>query len=160
MNESELYTRIVQTTHALIAVLDREGRIVQFNPSCERLSGYGFNEVKGRCIWDFLLLPEETAAVRAVFDDLRQGHFPNRFDNHWVTRSGERRFIEWSNSALPDDAGNVAYVIATGIDVTGKRKAEAKLRETRERFQNETGDGVNGELTLRPPVIVRSPRFT
>jgi len=134
MNECELYARIIQTTHALIVVFDREGRIVQFNASCERLTGYSFNEVKGRCVWEFLLLPEETAAVRAVFEDLRQGRFRNQFENHWVSKSGERRFIEWSNSALADAAGNVEYVIGTGIDVTGKREAEAQLHETREQL--------------------------
>lgn len=135
MNECELYTRIIQTTHALIVVLDHEGRIVQFNQSCERLSGYSLDEVKGRCVWDFLLLPEETAAVRAVFENLRQGRFPNQFENHWVTRSGGRRYIEWSNSALTDHAGNVEYVIGTGIDVTRKREAEAQLCDTREQLQ-------------------------
>ncbi len=43
MNECELYARIIQTTHALIVVLDREGRIVRFNASCERLTGYSFD---------------------------------------------------------------------------------------------------------------------
>lgn len=156
MNEYELYARIIKTTHALIVVFDREGRIVQFNSSCERLTGYGFNEVKGRCVWEFLLLPEETAAVRAVFEDLRQGHFPNQFENHWVTRSGERRFIEWSNSALTDDAGNVEYVIATGIDVTRKREAEAKLRETREQLQL-VASSVPLVLWIREPHSGRVP---
>lgn len=31
---------IVATTGALLVVLDRRGRIVAFNPACERLTGY------------------------------------------------------------------------------------------------------------------------
>ena len=48
----------------LVVVLDREGRIVQFNRVCQQLTGYSFEEVKGRRPWDFLLLPDETPAVK------------------------------------------------------------------------------------------------
>ena len=65
-----LYSEIVNTTRALIIVLDAEGRIEIFNPACERVSGYRSDEVKGRPIWDVLLLPEEIAGVSAVFEEL------------------------------------------------------------------------------------------
>lgn len=133
---SDLYTEIVNTTRALIIVFDAEGRIVMFNPACERLTGYRFEEVQGLLIWDFLLLPEEIDGVKAVFADLRAGHFPNTHDNHWLTKSGERRFIEWSNSAVTDKSGRVAHVMGTGIDVTEKCEAERAMREGNERFRH------------------------
>jgi PAS domain S-box-containing protein len=132
---SDLHTEIVNTTHALIIVLDAKGRIVMFNPACERASGYRFEEVKGRLVWDFLLLPEEIEGVRIVFADLRVGRSPNTHENHWITKSGERRFIEWSNSAVTDETGRVTHVIGTGIDVTEKRVAEQALREMNHRKQ-------------------------
>ena len=93
---------------------------------------------------------------RAVFEDLRQGHFPNQFQNHWVSKSGERRFIEWSNSALIDAAGKVEYVIGTGIDVTKKRKAEAKLRQARKQLQLVAGS-VPLVLWIWEPQSGRAP---
>jgi len=60
---SDLHTEIINTTHALIIVLDAKGRIVMFNPACERASGYRFEEVNGRPFWDFLLVPEEAEGV-------------------------------------------------------------------------------------------------
>lgn len=107
-----------------MVVLDREGRIVHFNRACEELTGYSFDEVSGRHIWDFLLVPEEVEPVEAVFHALRAGQFPNRHENHWITRDGSRRLISWSNSALVDETGEVEFVIATGIDVTERRRAE------------------------------------
>jgi len=128
-----LYTEIINTTHALIVVFDTDGRIVLFNRACERVSGYRFEEVQGRQIWDFLLLPEEAAGVKAIFAELKAGHFPNVHKNYWITKSGERCFIEWSNSAVIDETGCVTHVIGTGIDVTEKRAAEHALRETQQR---------------------------
>lgn len=50
----------------LVVVMDREGRIVQFNRVCQQLTGYTAEEVKGRRPWDFLLLTEDTQAVRRI----------------------------------------------------------------------------------------------
>ena len=135
MSAQDLYETIVETTGALIIVLDPEGRIVRFNPACERVSGYRFDEVRGRTVWEFLLTPEERKPAKAVFEDLRSGHFPNTFQNHWVTKSGALRFIEWSNSAVTDASGKVALIVGTGIDVTEKRAAEKALRESEARLQ-------------------------
>jgi PAS domain S-box-containing protein len=133
---SDLHTEIVNTTHALIIVLDAKGRIMMFNPACERASGYRFEEAKGRLVWDFLLMPEEAESVKAVFAELRSGHFPNTHENHWIAKSGEPRFIEWSNSAVTDESGRVTHVIGTGIDVTEKRAADRTLRASEAHFRD------------------------
>ena len=135
MDTPNLYETIVATTRALIIVLDADGRIVTFNPACERVSGYRSEEVIGRAVWDILLLPEEIDGVKAAFEELRTGHFPNTFENHWLTRSGERCFIEWSNSAVTDARGQVTRIIGTGIDVTDRRDAAVRSHEIQERFQ-------------------------
>jgi PAS domain S-box-containing protein len=130
-----LYTEIVNTTRALIVVLHTDGRIVVFNPACERLTGYRLEEVQGRRVWDFLLAPEEADGVMAVFADLRAGHSPNTHENHWITKSGERRFIEWSNSAVTDKTGRVTYVIGTGTDVTRQKLVQRELFNSQARFR-------------------------
>jgi PAS domain S-box-containing protein len=134
--EKEFIDAVLNTVDTLIFILDRDGRIVGFNRACEALSGYSFAEVKDRHCWDLLLLPEEAAGVRAVFKQLRAGDYPNRHENHWLTKSGERRFIEFSNTALTDGSGQVQYVIATGIDVTERRKAEEELRRHRDMLED------------------------
>ncbi len=127
--ERDFIAAVLRTAGALVIVLDRESRVVRFNEACEAASGYRFEELRGKVFWDLQLVPaEEAEAVRRVFDDLRTGLFPNRYENHWRHRDGSKRLIAWANTALSGADGQVEYVIATGIDVTEQRAAEERAR--------------------------------
>jgi PAS domain S-box-containing protein len=123
---------VLDTAGALIVVLDAQGRITRFNRACERLTDYPAADVLGRVFWDFLIPPEETAAVMETWNSLNAGSLPNRHENHWLTRDGTRRLIDWSNTALMGEAGEVRHIVAIGIDVTERRRAEETLRNVNE----------------------------
>ena len=123
----EFVEAVLGATEALVIVLDPQGRVERFNGACERVSGYLAAEAVGRVFWDLLLPSDEVEAVRAVFDDLQAGVFPNSFENNWLTTAGELRLIHWENTCLTDEGGVVTHVIATGIDITERKKAEEEL---------------------------------
>lgn len=134
---SLLQGAILDKAGALVVVLDREGRIRRFNRACEELSGYAFEEVEGRFVWDFLLPPEERERVhQEAFDALVRNPESLRgsHTNHWITRDGTRRLIEWSNSVLPDEQGEMEFMVSIGTDVTEKQLAQAALKESEMRL--------------------------
>lgn len=128
--ERDFTAAVLSTADALVVVLDREGRIVRFNRKCEDLTGYKYEEVERKPFWDLFLIPEEIEPVKGVFARLRAGQFPIEYENYWVTKDGRHRLITWANAALSDAEGTVEFVVATGIDVTEKRRAELALRES------------------------------
>ena len=156
---SALQNEILDKAGALVVVLDREGRIRRFNRACEDLTQYSFAEVEGRFVWDFLLTPEETESVRkAAFRTLACNPQArcNTYTNYWVARDGTRRLIEWSNSLLLDQGGEMEFMVSIGTDVTEKRLAEAALKESAQRLKEaqriaQVGswelDLVSGKLT-------------
>ncbi|UCF04701.1 MAG: PAS domain S-box protein [bacterium] len=139
--ERNFVSAILDTAGALVIVLDTKGRVVRFNRACEEISGYTFDEVKGKKFWDIFLLPQEMGMVTTQFDKMRAGFYPLKGENYWVTKSGDRRLVAWSNTALTDDEGRVEYVIAIGIDMTEQREAEEKIKLFREFFMN-ANDGM------------------
>ena len=130
--ERDFIAAVLSTVGALVVVFDREGRVVRFNRACEEATGYRFEELSGRTIWDLVLTAEERAAVEQIFADIAAGRFPSEYENYWRHREGSRRLIAWSNTALLDQDGRVEYVIATGLDVTERRAAEEAERRNRD----------------------------
>ncbi|HSR29708.1 MAG TPA: PAS domain S-box protein [Anaerolineae bacterium] len=156
--ERDFISAVLDTAGALVVVLDREGQIVRFNKACERTTGYSFDEVTGKRLWDLFLIPEEVKLVRAVFDELRAGQFPNEYENYWMTRDGRRRLIAWSNTALLGTDGAVEYVIGTGIDVTERRQAEAQRDATLEALR-QARDELERRATERTAQLEKANRI-
>ena len=129
--EDDFMSAVLDTVDALVLVLDRTGRIVRFNRSCEKATGYLFDEVKGKFVWDMLIPPEQVEGVQRVFSDLTAGQFPSRYENYWIAKDGSRVLILWSNTALLDAEGRVKYVVPTGIDVTEHRRTEQEKEALR-----------------------------
>jgi PAS domain S-box-containing protein len=128
---------ILDTMPALVVVLDRQGRIVRFNRACEELTGYTEAELVGRAIWEVLIAPDELDSVQRVFGALMAGHPPSTFRNDWVTRSGERCPIQWSNCTVPGEDGEIELVIGTGLDLRAQLQLETTvdaLRASEARF--------------------------
>jgi PAS domain S-box-containing protein len=116
--ERKLISAVLDTTSALVIVLDSQGQIVRFNQACEQITGYSFDEVRGRCYWNLFLIPEKLEPVKAAFEQMRSGQPPNHDENYWVMKDGSRRLIAWSNTTLKDDDGCIEYIVGTGIDIT------------------------------------------
>jgi PAS domain S-box-containing protein len=138
--ERRFIQTVLDATGALIAVLDREGRVSYVNRACEEVTGYRMAEIRGKLLWDVLIHPADAKSLQAVFADLKAGNFPCTHTNPWQTKDGQRREVEWLNTALTDEQGEVEYVIKAGIDVTERKRAAVKRDlAAAERAQFEAG---------------------
>ena len=127
---------------ALVVVLDVDGRIVHWNHWCSQLTGYSLDEVRGRKLWDFALLPEEIAPVTAEFTTLQRSDRPSSYANYWVTKTGERRWIAFSHTLTRHPDGRVQYVIKTGIDRTESKHASDSLHASEAKLGARAADAA------------------
>ncbi|HEY4010768.1 MAG TPA: PAS domain S-box protein [Acidobacteriaceae bacterium] len=133
--ERNFVSAVLDTVGALVVVFDTAGRIVRFNRACEIISGYQSADLIGKFAWERLVPKEEVDDYVESFQRIRNGQFPTTYENYWLSADGVRRRISWSATAMLDQHGQVAFVIATGIDVTVQRGAETTIRESEARYR-------------------------
>jgi PAS domain S-box-containing protein len=126
--ERNLLSAILDTVGALVIVLDRQGRIVQFNRACVELTGYAFTEAEGKPIWDLFLVASEVEGFKLLFEQICRSVERTEYESCWVRRDGTLRTIAWSAAVLPGACQTANYVIASGIDVTEQKRAQTKFR--------------------------------
>jgi PAS domain S-box-containing protein len=150
-DERNVVSAILDTVGALVVVLDQEGRILRFNRASELTTGYSFEEVRGRRIWDLFLLAEEVERFKLIFQRLRADVLPQEYQSYWVTRHKSQRLIAWSSTMLPGSNGTPNLVIATGIDITEREQLEKAILDISAREQRRIGqdlhDGLGQHLT-------------
>jgi len=133
--ERNFVSAVLDTVGALVVVFDTAGRIVRFNRACEIISGYSSAELVGKYAWERLIPENDVAEYIDSFERIRAGDFPTTYENFWLASDSTSRRISWSATALVDSQGQVAFIIATGIDVTVQRVAETQIRESESRYR-------------------------
>jgi PAS domain S-box-containing protein len=149
--ERNVASAILHTVGALVVVLDPQGKIVRFNRACEELSGYSYDEVKEKFFWDLCVVPEEAERFKVIVEQLRVEHSGKEYETSWVVRNGSQRLIAWSSTILPGESGKPSYIIATGIDITERKRLEKAILEISAEEQRRIGqdlhDGLGQHLT-------------
>lgn len=154
-HEKNFVDAILQSANSLLVVLDNTGRIIRFNRACEKLTGYSFDDIGGTFVWDTLLEAKDITPVKQVFEDLRTSALPNNYKNNWVTKDGEKRMIEWSNSVITGNDNIISFIVTIGNDITERMMVEAE-RDKHARALDQSADSVmitdrNGDIEYVNP---------
>ena len=95
--------------------------------------------------------PMNANTSRLSSKDYAMASLPGSYESYWSTRTGERRLISWSNTVLTGNGGTVTHVVATGIDITERKRLERAVLEVSAREQRRIGqdlhDGLGQHLT-------------
>lgn len=145
--ERDFSAAIIDTAGCLIVVLDRQGRIIEFNHACERLTGYRAEDVRGRPVWQFV--PDfDRAEALAAFRRRLAGGEAQPFESEWVSADGDTRAFTWSTTVLRDGDDHdpetglgrvrpgIEFIVCTGLEITERLNAEAAVRNSEARYRS------------------------
>ncbi len=138
------FRHLLSNVELVSLMLDRDARITYCNDYLLRLTGWRREEVLGQD-WFELFVPPELDDLKGVFEALL-ADLPSAWhhENEILTRSGERRLIEWSNTALRSSSGDVIGTASIGVDITERKRTELRLLESEARYrqliEQATGD--------------------
>ncbi|WP_298002953.1 PAS domain S-box protein [Anaerolinea sp.] len=135
LKSRDVLENLLNTFQGVVVVLDPDFHIIFFNRAAEEVTGYTQAKVQGMNLAELFLPFEEKQAVKNIFENLRNHRAPNRYRNPWLTRWGEYRYFEWSNTVIQDESGNVAFIIGMGMDVTDKEEILRANQTMRARFE-------------------------
>ncbi|HTS36998.1 MAG TPA: PAS domain S-box protein [Candidatus Solibacter sp.] len=127
-DERSVVSAILDTVGALVIVLDREGRIVRFNRACEQMTGQSSEQARGKRVWDVFVALDEKQQFQILFEQICNNPSRTEYESSWIAPDGSYRLIAWSAAVLPASKHTPMYVIASGTDVTGQKRAQAKFR--------------------------------
>lgn len=136
-HQTTMNERLLETMDAIVVVLDNQGRIVQFNFAAQHATGFSDTEIKGRYIWDCLIPLDQVDEVKEAFTELAQGQFPSHHCIDFRTKNAGQITIDWRNSVLMNETGQVDYIIATGVDITQTLKDREALELSAVAFETQ-----------------------
>ena len=130
------YQLLVESiTDYAIYMLDREGRVTSWNPGARRFKGYEAHEIIGRHFSTFYTDAERSQNVPALA--LAEAERTGRFEREgWRVRKDGTQF--WAHvviDAIRSPEGTLIGFAKITRDLTERRVAETKLRESEEQFR-------------------------
>ena len=129
LHETERRFREMLDNLELISImLDHGGNVIYCNDYFLRLTGWSRDEVMGTSWFDRFIVPESVEEMRKAFLALTaNGREVRHYANEIVTRSGERRLLQWNNSLLYSNSSEVIGVASIAEDITERTRLEKQL---------------------------------
>jgi len=128
VEEKEWWKAVVSHSPDGILIVDRECKIVGFNPAFTRLSGWTIEELRGQdCMEAFSLTtvrPGERCSMLCPLKVITPYSDDRRVEVVMYTKDGERRDVELSYSPILSGRGDILGSIIGARDITARKAAE------------------------------------
>jgi PAS domain S-box-containing protein len=121
--ERDFAESLIAAAQAIVLVLDREGRVLQFNPYFAQVTGRPSDKSCGTNWFAAFVPPEDHAVANAAFERALAGPDGSQVIHRIITRGGRLREIEWAHRMLP---GSSHEVLTIGHDITDLKEAQQR----------------------------------
>lgn len=126
----EEYRLLVENQNDLLVKVDREGHFKFVSPSYCRMFGKSEAELLGKRFIHLVHEADRAATLKAM-RVLEHPPHTCQVEQRALTVRGWR-WLDWWDTALVDDQGEITSIIGVGRDVTERKQAESKLARTLE----------------------------
>lgn len=130
----EKYRSIVENSLQGILLVGEDYRLSYANDELSKILGYDREEIIGEDFRKFLDEESKTLVGDRYVRRQRGEAVPSRYEFNILRKDGEKRRIEISSTVIEDSSGH-KNTIGQILDITERKKAEAALRESEERYR-------------------------
>jgi PAS domain S-box-containing protein len=126
----ETGNRFIEMSVDMFCVVGFDGYFKSLNPSWEKTLGFTTKDLMGRPRADFIH-PDDRLATEREIARLQHGEITLAFENRYLCKDGSYKWLLWNAVSSPGQGA----VYAVARDITGRKDAEAKCRESEERYR-------------------------
>ena len=113
------------------------GRAVRWNKAFNRISGYSDEEIRSMKAPDSYYNEKDLKKAAAATEKVLNEETAT-VELSLITKDGRSIPTEYTGSAIKDNEGNPKYIIAVGRNITERKQAEDRLRESEKRYREFT----------------------
>ena len=127
----------------LVISIDKNGKIVQFNKECEKITGYSRNEALNKEFIGFLIPYDNFDDWCNLFEAARRDEIINDFKLPWITQQGRKVTISWSSFPIEGEVGGEMEdicLVGRFIDIisdTDEKSKDAVIEYIKEGIEQE-----------------------
>ncbi|MDO9305345.1 MAG: MASE3 domain-containing protein [Sulfuricurvum sp.] len=146
--EKETAQNYLDIVDVMLLVIDMDKKVQLLNRRGCEIIGYDFHEVVGKN-WIKNFLPvrfqQEIIDITEKFKSYEK--VASYYENPILTKNGEERLIAWRNTPLFDQDNHFIGILCSGEDVTERRQAQQKIKESEE-FYRSIFSSVNESILI------------
>ncbi len=124
---------IVESSDDAIVSKDLNGIITSWNRGAERVFGYTAHEVVGQRV-TLLIPPDRLHEETLIMERIRRGEMVDHSETIRRRKDGTLFHASVTVSPIRDSQGNVVGASKIARDITDRKRAEEKLRDSEQRF--------------------------
>jgi PAS domain S-box-containing protein len=131
----ERFRSIFENAAVMVALVDKDGYVLEANEAAGRFLGYPRAELVGMHFSKFTH-PEDLARDRELYNSLARGERPGYvLETRYVRKDGQIVWGRLNLSVVPDAQGGKVYSVAVCEDITERKRIREALAESEEKYR-------------------------
>ena len=141
--------KLLDATTDILLILNSRGEVSFINQKGCELLGYTKNEIVGKNWFECFLPRKIRKKASNVFQSLIKGEIKkdHLYVNPVLSRNKEERLIEWHNSLIRDQQGQIIGTLSSGMDITEQKRVQEDLQKR---------EGYLQAIIISAPIIIFS----
>ncbi|WP_353571156.1 response regulator [Candidatus Albibeggiatoa sp. nov. BB20] len=121
------YRTIFNCAAVAIALMDKEGRYLQFNSTWSEMLGYNNQEILSKCNFDVTYSDDIPATERYISQLINAEVDICRLEKRFVSKTGQLIWGDVTASVTRGETGEVEGIVGIIVDITERKQTEEQL---------------------------------
>ncbi len=149
------FQSLIENADVIVSLTDKDGNMIYISPTVSKITGYSFDELKDPACFD-KMHPDYRKDSKKILDEvLKNPGVPVYRLNRLVHKDGNTIWMEGTVTNLLEDK-NIKAIVSNFRDVTEKKAAESKLKESENNLRAVFDNSAEGLILLDKKGVIKA----